>query len=313
MKILSIGDPHFKIGNKKETDEMFREIERLVSQTKFDKIVVLGDILDTHERIHLTVHKRACDFLLMLSNYSETWALIGNHDRVNNQDFMSELHPFTGLEGECLKIVYKTRVCGDLCFVPYVPPGKFDKALEGVDIGDMRIVFAHQEFKGAKMGAIVSQDGDEWPEDYPLVISGHIHDYQTLGNVIYVGTPFQHGFSDSIDKKLMIIDIGDDISIKRKKINITRKKSVKLTLEEFESYTPLKNCVTKVYVQGDSKIIREYFERNKEKLSEYNLKVCIRDTSHKDCIPEEKHISFEEYLKSKLGEELYLKFEELIK
>jgi DNA repair exonuclease SbcCD nuclease subunit len=191
----------------------------------------------------------------------------------------------------------------------------FNKALEYLDFEEDKthVIFAHQEFMGAKMGAIESHIGDIWPEEYPTVISGHIHDYQILGNVIYAGTPFQHGFSDSIDKKLMIVTITtENIRIKRKKLNVTRKKSLKLTLEEFENFTPLENCITKVYIQGDSETIRQYLKANKERLEKYDLKVCIRDTSHSECDPEEKRISFEEYLKSKLGDELYLRFEEIM-
>lgn len=319
MNILCIGDPHFKVSNPKETRQLYFEIEKILNKYRFDLVVVLGDVLDTHERIHMSVHKRACEFLLMISRYVETYVLVGNHDRVNNQDFMTDIHPFTGLERENLHIVWKTQKIkfSDkfIFFVPYVPPGKFEKALEAesFDPETAKLIFAHQEFRGCKMGAIVSQEGDEWPEDYPEVISGHIHDYQKLGNITYAGTPFQHGFSDSIDKKLMAISIKENkIKKKRIEIDVIRKRAVTLTLEEFDDYEPLDNCITKVYIRGDSKVIRDYLKSNQERLNDYDLKVCIRDTSHEQCLPENKQISFEDYIKDMLGEDLYLKFSSIV-
>ena len=59
------------------------------------------------------------------------------------------------------------------------------------------LIFAHQEFKGCKMGAIESIDGDTWSTEYPPIISGHIHSNQTLDtNVYYPGSAMQNAFGD---------------------------------------------------------------------------------------------------------------------
>ena len=99
-------------------------------------------------------------------------------------------------------------------FVPYVPPGKFDDAIKTCDdigdIKDYKCIFAHQEFYGAKMGAIISKDGDKWPLHNPLVVSGHIHDYQRpQENIIYIGTPMQHAFGDNTKKTISILTINN--------------------------------------------------------------------------------------------------------
>ena len=67
-----------------------------------------------------------------------------------------------------------------ISFVPYVQNGMFQKALDtrGTEWEDSCCIFAHQEFYGCKMGAIVSEDGDKWDINYPEIISGHIHDVQ---------------------------------------------------------------------------------------------------------------------------------------
>src|SRR5690606_19100290 len=59
----------------------------------------------------------------------------------------------------------------------------------------------HQEFLGCNLGIKKSEEGDPWDENYPLVISGHIHDYQKLAeNLIYVGTPYQINFGEPHQK-----------------------------------------------------------------------------------------------------------------
>jgi hypothetical protein len=68
-------------------------------------------------------------------------------------------------------------------------------------------IFAHQEFRGCKMGAIVSADGDPWSTDRPPVISGHIHSAQTLPTgVWYPGSAIQHAFGEAHDKRVWFVD-----------------------------------------------------------------------------------------------------------
>src|SRR3990167_6740571 len=75
------------------------------------------------------------------------------------------------------------------------------------------MIFAHQEFYKVKMGAIVSEVGDKWASDLPLVVTGHVHQYQRLqDNILYVGTPIQHGFGDTPDKSISLIEVGQDKS-----------------------------------------------------------------------------------------------------
>ena len=50
------------------------------------------------------------------------------------------------------------------------------------------------------------------PDDLPqrFVISGHIHDYQELANVIYPGSPIQHAANESKEKTLYWLEVGED-------------------------------------------------------------------------------------------------------
>lgn len=206
---LVIGDPHFKVKNISKGRRMADRIVEIAEERQPDFIVVLGDILDRHETIHVDPLCLANSFMYRLSHVAHTYLLIGNHDRPNNSDFLSDRHPFTALKTwQNVTIVDYTTynmINGQpYVFVPYVPPGMFGEALDKYD-GWMnaKCIFAHQEFRGVKMGCESSSKGDIWPANYPLVVSGHIHEYQVLAsNLRYTGTPIQQNFGEQDHKTI---------------------------------------------------------------------------------------------------------------
>lgn len=265
FNVLTIGDPHFKISNPIESEEMMSKLIILAEKMQPDLIVCLGDILDRHETIHVTPLSSATQFLYQLEQIAPLYVIIGNHDRPNNSDFLSGQHPFNALKmwkntvvvDKVIKATFKNYY--EFIFVPYVYPGRFAEAIGTVsnwertsiiqnnsvqtksgepemvkflriftpimtgedfpypeqkdEPSDLNMVdkssnkchaiFAHQEFYGAKMGAIISEQGDKWPHEYPLIISGHIHDYgRPQNNIIYTGTPMQHAFGDQDTKSI---------------------------------------------------------------------------------------------------------------
>lgn len=202
---LVIGDPHFMLRDIEATNLMVDEILRVAKSIKERvgqnlRIVCLGDVLDTHAKIHMDPLCRSTRFLLSLVEVAPLWLLIGNHDRINNQDFQTDSHPFLGLEKTLgVTIVSKTTVeivdSKTYIFVPYVSPGRFNEALASVEAKDPVLIFAHQEFAGVKMGKMVSTDGDQWPLTAPTVINGHIHERQrSQENIICIGSPRTIGF-----------------------------------------------------------------------------------------------------------------------
>ena len=186
---LCIGDPHFKVENMVEVDEFILKLLPVIESIKPKYIVVLGDLLHTHERLHTIALNKAYDFIKSLQKLcKKVFVLVGNHDYIQNQQFLTQNHWMNGMkEWENVFIidnvfVFNADLKENYIFCPYVPPGKFQEALEtcGFDYTKADAIFAHQEFFGCKMGAIVSVDGDKWNESYPLVISGHIHSKQKI-------------------------------------------------------------------------------------------------------------------------------------
>lgn len=245
MKFLTIGDPHFKVDNLSEVNDFIRQTEKaLQSIENLDFIVCLGDLLHTHARINSMPMNEAYKFIEVLSKYAQTFVLVGNHDMINNSQFLSDCHWMNGMKKwNNVTIVDAGYVSEkwNCTFVPYVPPGRFVEALNIIDEKEWEkrsFIFAHQEFKGAKMGAILSEIGDEWKEEYPQVISGHIHDkHKPQKNVFYVGSAMQHAFGECPRKALHLFTVESENECKEEEVelNLVERKIIYLSSEDLEN------------------------------------------------------------------------------
>ncbi len=326
-QILLIGDPHFKTSNALETNQLHKStLEYLKSNPSIDFVVVLGDILHCHEKIHTQPFCRAVKFLTDLADERETFALIGNHDRINNNVFLTEEHPFVGLkEYPNLHIVDKTLYFSSsslqkkeeevlFAFVPYVPNGRFKEALEiknkenKRNYEDCTAIFAHQEFRGCKMGSIFSEDGDIWEKELPAVFSGHIHDYQRLQkNIFYPGIPFQHGFGDNDDKAIYLLSIGSPFQkgvweTEKIELDITPKKLYNMTLEQFDKFQPPEKAIIKINFQCHESTMKKMISSQKfrDKIKKHNIEYKLKVEKTKKII--KNHSSFLENLERRISQ-----------
>lgn len=224
--ILVIGDPHFKLTNLLQMEVVADECVRVARERKPTFIVCLGDVLDRFSTIREEPLNKALDFFHRLLEHAPLFVLVGNHDRPNNATFCTAEHPFNACKhwkpsprGHQLHIIDTPRVfimpsCRTYTFVPYVPNGRFADALalpSATGWQGSEVIFAHQDFKGAVYNGLASATGDVWDsDDLPMVISGHIHDYQELPGVIYPGSPIQHASSESKDKTLYWMEVSDE-------------------------------------------------------------------------------------------------------
>lgn len=299
MNVLLIGDPHFKVNNVRETNEMSEKIITLVKKRKPSFVICLGDVLDRHESIHVSPLERATQFLSALSELCPLYVIIGNHDRPNNSNFMTTEHPFNSLKKwKQTTIIDKiTLVSIDnrkFIFVPYVPPGRFFEALADLfgirddyiqmktslnnnlnyrerhqelviqlfsqHLQGIQAIFSHQEYYRAKMGAIESLVGDDWPLSFPHVYSGHIHDYDELQpNLTYVGTPIQHAFGDREDKTVSWLTFTDTMTHHRIDLQLPKKILIHLNYSEIEKYNLTvspKTSSIKIVILGTSSEIK---------------------------------------------------------
>jgi DNA repair exonuclease SbcCD nuclease subunit len=311
-KILCIGDPHFKVSNIDEVNIFIERISKLIEEIKPEAIIMMGDLLDTHEKIHSIPLNKAYEFIDKLRKTSITYCIVGNHDYYNNSQFLTENHWLNALK-EWKNVVVVDKVLLQeingfkyvLC--PYVYPGRFKEAMDTLDIDlkEIDCIFAHQEFYGCKMGAITSIEGDKWELSNPLVISGHIHSNQKpQDNIYYPGSSMQHAFGESdrniipivkFEKKNIRPDIEEiDLGLPRKKIiykdmeNIKNfeikdtEHKIKLSIsgcyEEFKSFK--KSTKYKEFIKKGVKVI---FKPKKIEIKQSN-KIDTNDTSFTNII-----------------------------
>jgi DNA repair exonuclease SbcCD nuclease subunit len=304
LRVLCIGDPHFKRDNSLETDLMVTQLRKLILEQNYDFVVVLGDTFHTNEKLNLHIQKRVVAFFKMLKDTAkQVYVLVGNHDRPNNNVFMGDDHPFTSLKewGDKIRVIDTTETFeidgGTFVFVPYVPAGRFEEALMVNDheapYSGISCIFAHQEFKGCQMGAIKSEHGDEWHPTHPLCISGHIHDYAVLhNNMIYPGTPIQHNYSDREDKSISVFtferkeeDVKDAkfVMVKQERVtlDIPRKLTIKLTPKELLEFTPPINTKVKIKVMAEASVLKSLMQtEHVANLKKAGVKIDVSITTH---------------------------------
>ena len=230
MKLLFIGDPHYKPSNVKDTELMESQVLFYIKKLKPDVVINLGDTLDTHERIHIGSLARSVQFMNEISKLTKHVVLIGNHDRKNNSEFLTDVHPFIACTiitssnntSNNIEFVSTGLVSENILYVPYVPNGRFREAcdiilksefkLDSELIIDkysdyVKLIVCHQEFKGVKMGGIISEDGDDYKVFDVPIVSGHIHETQVIENVLYPGTPMLHGFGSKNVCRLLYAEL----------------------------------------------------------------------------------------------------------
>lgn len=238
MRILCVGDVHIKTANFENVDILLKTILDTVARERVDTVCLLGDVLHYHERVNVLELNKACTMVDTLSKTVRVVVLVGNHDLINNSQFLTSNHWMNPLKVWKNVVIVDTPLIVDDClFVPYVAPSRFVEALNTLktDWTRCKYIFAHQEFKGAQMGAIVSTTGDEWDSAYPLVISGHVHTRQKpQDNIWYIGASLPTAFSDTSKPILVSIDTdaeGED-KVAEHPVPLVVKKTVYKHLED---------------------------------------------------------------------------------
>lgn len=331
QNVLCIGDQHFMDKSLPICNILVEKIYSHLSQNKYDFVVLLGDLLHSHEVLKLFPHNLATRFLKKLASMIPTYLLIGNHDILNNSMFQTENHPFIALEDyPNLIIINKAKYIQikdkNYFFVPYTPNGRFYEALLTTSSSEQQLlerfktttaIFGHQEFFGAQTGAIKSTKGDVWPLDRPLVISGHIHTFEILQpNIIYTGTPYQTSFDDSNDKTVShFIFHQNSFDHHRIDLQMPKKRIVKINASELEDFKVPTDATIKLKITGTDSEIKALMKNDKIKelekagvLVSYNTLILKRSFEFN---PEKKNISYIPRLQNKVA--FYPRLGELLK
>jgi len=301
MNILCIGDLHFR-SEETETINLFisNMTNYFQSNKNIDIIVLLGDILHSHEKIYSESMNLAIRFFKCCKDIALTYCIVGNHDFTNNSGFLTNNHWLNVCKEWSNFIVvdkptFYTSTNNSnlqLLFIPYVPDGSFLKALQVADITypnlkwiNSHVIFAHQLFDGANMGSIIANGVEKWDEEYPLCISGHIHSKQKIQpNLYYTGSTLYTSYSDLSKKSLLLLSLqfSDDnnLIIKMKDVDtgIPRKIVYTFDLEENNIHHKIEEKLKKINIQkfsGIKFIIKGLYESLKHFKNSSVYKSCV--------------------------------------
>jgi len=284
--VLFIGDVHIKFSNLKDLDKLE---DKMLQMKDISFIVVAGDILDTHEKIHSQLMNRAYKLIKNLRTVAPVYVLVGNHDYINNQQFLTNNHWMNGMkEWDRVHVIdYPLRLEGSsgqaFTLVPYVPPGRFVEALDKIsDWRDTTCVFAHQEVKNCKMGCIISMDGDAWGAEWPMLVSGHIHERQNVGdNVLYPGSVLNHAFGSDYQGISKLTFTDRVMSEERVDIGLEKKSIIYEDVTKVEDIPKDKLIIqNKLCLSGKPKDIKAFKKTKKySNLKKRGIKVTFNVTT----------------------------------
>lgn len=230
MRYLVVGDIHVKSGNIADILRLLEFVAEAVAAHSPDAVVLLGDILDYHEKVLTPCLNTAYTFISRIASMRHVYVLVGNHDYISNSQFLTDAHWMNGMKRwHNVTIVDSAVARGDATFCPYVPAGRLGDALATCpEHRPGNVVFCHQEFRGCDMGSVRSEAGDDYA-GMSLAVSGHIHDSQWLSTcVYYVGAPLQHAFGDKEKRVIAVVDTADR-SVVEIPVNIGKKVSIAAT------------------------------------------------------------------------------------
>ena len=244
LKIFCIGDPHIRIQDEEDINEYLNKLENAISNIPdLDYIIILGDILHNHETLHTESLNLAVLFFKCCKKYAKTFCLVGNHDYTNNSSFLKKNHWLNVCKEWDINFIVIdkpetiTKKGLQITLCPYVPDGLFIKALNenAENWKQSQVIFSHQLLNGAKMGSIVAEGIEEWEDDFPLLINGHIHSKQKVKDNFYcIGSSRYIGYGDLGKKSCMLITISDMSTIQLKEISLglTSKECITIILTE---------------------------------------------------------------------------------
>lgn len=331
LNILALGDAHFQTNNSEKVDRYLSNLAAFINQHKdnIDIIIVLGDTLHNHSKLDERPLSKAKEYIDLLRSYKQTFILVGNHDMNDERLFLTKKHwlnVFKGLPNvEVIDdITIRTINNHKIVLSPYVSSGRFIEALNTKkgEWENARAVFAHQTIRGAKMGSIIDQDADEWKDEYPWFISGHIHlSHWPKGknkNAYYTGSIFQVSIDEDPNKHIVIVSINNDVTINEYNLNLPKERIIHCDIKDMEDFTLPNELDTKyvLYLSGTHDDFNSFIKTKQCRLLEQDPRLYRGKNGIKfkptNSILEKRHAKLEDMKEHRFKPFKEL-FEELIK
>ena len=219
MRIALVTDTHFGARNDNVAfAEYFAKFYSEVffpylKENNINTIIHLGDIVDRRKYINYQTlqHMHNTFIQPIIDNNIQLHAIIGNHDtyykNTNEVNSMQQLYGTTSHSNikwyDNEPAVINFDGC-DIMLLPWICTSKIEPFLTAVKNTHAQVLFGHLELKGFEMykGAVNDHGFDSNIfSRFDIVCSGHFHHKSTVGNINYLGAPYEITWSDFDDPR----------------------------------------------------------------------------------------------------------------
>ena len=209
MKIIITADLHNGIPDKLDDSIWAMDIIRQYAITKnIQHIIIAGDLFHDRININIPVLNKVYDFFIRVKKDRQHWYCFpGNHDLfLKNSWEINSLHPFRDL----ISIIEETRSIEidkqKFWIVPFVYQEKeYMKIINEIESNNHTkndILLTHIGANNAKLNecfllknwSIINFDETK----FKRIFSGHFHCHQSVGKLLYVGSPIPFRFDEGV-------------------------------------------------------------------------------------------------------------------
>lgn len=222
MKFAFTADLHLKMWNDKIIDEdgiplklkeilnCFTQICEYCVSNRIENVVIGGDVNDLKNIVH---YKSFVLLKQIIERYSKIhfYVIHGNHDSAGREDLHSAIQLLDGPENVST-FVTKT-ILEDIIFLPW--SGNLVDELMECEPG--KILVSHFGLNEAQLSSGISIRTNirlNHLKKFDLVLLGHYHKPQELGNVYYVGSPIQLTRGEADEKKRFLVVDTETLDVK---------------------------------------------------------------------------------------------------
>lgn len=216
MKVCLLGDTHFGIRNDSMTfhrylDKFYTEVFfPYLKEHNIKTVIQLGDLFDRRKYINFVSlsESRRYFFDRLKDEGIHLHALIGNHDifwknslEVNSPDLLLKDYDNITLWQNPGQLLLDGS---SFDMIPWICKNNQEEIFKFVNQSLSSYCIGHFELAGFQlMKGVQSFDGmdSKFLDKYDSVFSGHYHTQSEVGNIKYLGTPYELFWSDHKDPK----------------------------------------------------------------------------------------------------------------
>jgi len=214
MKLALLGDTHF--GARNDSPHFHKFFAKFYNEVFFPyleqhnilHIIQLGDVFDRRKYINFNSLQQSRKYFFDKANAYKTIALVGNHDtyfkntnNVNSPDLL--LREYDSIH--VVRSPWETELGGvTFLLVPWWCEDNDQQIRDAIANTKATHVIGHFEIDGFEMYKGAIHQGGTTKDifsNFEVVWSGHFHHQSKVGNIHYLGTPYEMTWSDYGDQK----------------------------------------------------------------------------------------------------------------